>query len=728
MIQVKDLKYKGKTISFKTPDTGLIFINDNTSFVFDVLNGNLKYDGTILVDGFDLKKKNLSKYKNSLVTFIDKDLNLFKDFNVYENIQFFLSLKNKKIDKEEIDKYLKLLKIDTVGFNHKDELFLGELQKVNVLISYLKDTPIIVIDNILENLDEHDTYDILSFLKEISKDKLILLMSNYEKGQATFGDKVIDLEEEKFELEKKPSPKLKSPHFSLIEAIRLVSKDIRNNIVSMKVFTVFLIINLILGIITSNLITFNYKTVHKDVVQKENIDEFILEKDSSLGYNTYHLMSNDEYLNLEIDSSKNKELFYDIKIDKLNFVEVDDFKTFQKEIEGRAPINNDEIVVSEYLAELIVKHLSEYKTKDELVKFEDTIDLSGNTLKVVGYTKDSLQEYIYLKSVLKSSALKRDKDAFNKFDKSYLTKSFIYLDKNTLDNLSLKPNQGISEKFYLEGVEILNFNFLNESIHIKNPKDTFIDKLKPKEVTLDEETFKKVFQTDDILKKFEKENPINRFLTLKLGDEVENVTFVGITPKGNYLNSKFIDQGKLQNKQLQFKYIKETDQKKRNKIVDEENPKDIMTPHIKRFMTNIRDKYLTLFTYFFGISTVLTLFMVIQKKGLFKNKNDLKEYIEILKNHGVGKVKIILAYFLEFLFSLIISLFISSLISYTLINVIFSYYSEKYYLNAFTMFSFNRANFILPMLMIIIYITIIMTNLIIKVNWKGKSKKNYETA
>ena len=119
------------------------------------------------------------KYRENNIAMIFQDFNIIENLTVYENVELALfRLKDikerKKIAKELIDKVGL-----TKQINHKgSHLSGGEKQRCVIARALAKDSPIILADEPTGNLDSKSSREVAKILKEVSKDKLVIIVTH----------------------------------------------------------------------------------------------------------------------------------------------------------------------------------------------------------------------------------------------------------------------------------------------------------------------------------------------------------------------------------------------------------------------------------------------------------------------------------------------------------------------------------------------------------------------
>ena len=178
MIKITNLtkKYKDNVIlnnlSYAFNDYGLYVIRGyngagKTTLANILALLDFNFDGKVELNDVNIKKiRNINKIRNERISYIMPKNNLFSFFNVLENITWF----NKEYD----DTLIK--NIDTS--KSINELSGGEKLLVAITRALNSSKDIIILDEITSQLDKEHTLLVLNYLKELQKDKLIILITH----------------------------------------------------------------------------------------------------------------------------------------------------------------------------------------------------------------------------------------------------------------------------------------------------------------------------------------------------------------------------------------------------------------------------------------------------------------------------------------------------------------------------------------------------------------------
>ncbi len=215
MIEVKELTkiYKSRKsgsctaldrISFTLPDTGFVFVigksGSGKTTLLSLLGGlDTITSGEIIENGRHIEKFRLNEqvyYRNSTIGFIFQDFHLVDDLTIYENIALALQLGGGE-DREKVQKALIDTDLAEYENRYPKELSGGQKQRVAIARALVKQPSIILADEPTGNLDSKTTAQILDLLKELSKEKLVVIVSHNLSDAEHYADEIIELSDGK---------------------------------------------------------------------------------------------------------------------------------------------------------------------------------------------------------------------------------------------------------------------------------------------------------------------------------------------------------------------------------------------------------------------------------------------------------------------------------------------------------------------------------------------------
>ena len=214
MILIKNLtkKYRSKNrrvclalnrVNLTLPDTGMVFIigksGSGKSTLLNMIGGLDSFDGgAIIADGNDLstfKPKDFYKYRASYTGFIFQDYHLIEELSIKDNVSLALELEGEA--PKDVSPALAAVDLAGYGDRYPDELSGGQKQRVAIARAIIKSPRVILCDEPTGNLDKNTSTQILDLLKEISKERLVLIVSHNMPDAEKYGDRIIELSDGK---------------------------------------------------------------------------------------------------------------------------------------------------------------------------------------------------------------------------------------------------------------------------------------------------------------------------------------------------------------------------------------------------------------------------------------------------------------------------------------------------------------------------------------------------
>lgn len=377
--------------------------------LLNILSGIDTYEeGQLYIEGEETahySQKDWEVYRQKYISFVFQEYNIIDSFSVLENVELALMY----IDSAKERRRRALELIERVGLtkfkNHKgSKLSGGQKQRTVIARALAKDSPVILADEPTGNLDAQTSREIIELLHEISKDKLVVIVTHSFDEVREFATREIRI----FDGSVERDEKLRNAEIKPLSHLAVENKDkgtIKKGIVlgahrfrsmpKLSVFTCLLMIIAMLGSFFATALTIsdleafekNYMFTHingRTVVVRQDgnpmTDKELSELAEKTGADTYlqydHLLDNALYYR----AYKPSEFSY---YQPLRF-------SFDEKVSldvGRMPKGNDEAVL------VLPICFANVFGKDKIEK--DTIKLMNVTLNVSGvsYYYDNTIEY-----------------------------------------------------------------------------------------------------------------------------------------------------------------------------------------------------------------------------------------------------------------------------------------------------------------------------------------------
>ena len=486
------------------------------STLLNVISGLDTYEeGEMYVNGEETSHYNeedYEKYRKKYIGNVFQSFNLVNSYTVYQNVELVLLIngETRKSVKHKVIDILK--KVDLYKYRHTkvSKLSGGMKQRVAIARCLAKDAPIIIADEPTGNLDSKNAKSVLKLLYEISKYKLVIVVthnfeqiSEYATRRITMHDGSV-IEDMKLK-DKNEVKEVNTSKFKKTKVISNLRLGIRNtfNIVPKFLLLTFVYLFVLISIVgvysaflelesTNNAYNsfFNETDANKRViVKKKDNSSFTNEEINKLksiinvekvitnDYVYYYSMSLIDYENIFLDS---------------NFMKLEEFKGKLKY--GRMPLNDNEIIVSgskdnyyieDMGSELINKEVSINSGSDEIkVKIVGVSVFDKYNWMVTSYVSDKIYNYVE-----------------NKVEQVYGTTKVFISDNSQNVNPNIKTSDILSEgQVYISENNSDNcksYNCMKDSLNIK-----FSNMYINKEISLsnvkvyNKNNFKKIFGSE----------------------------------------------------------------------------------------------------------------------------------------------------------------------------------------------------------------------------------------
>lgn len=377
--------------SMDSPDSGNIFVNSENITI--------------------AKEKTLAAYRANYVGFIFQEYNLFEDKSVIDNIMIAVNEKQSNIDK--INLILEKLYLVDVKDKKVNTLSGGERQRVAIARALYKDAKIILADEPTGNLDEDNSENVMRILKELAKEMLIICVTHDENMAKKYATKVIILKDGKIESSNEAGSsdvndfKLNNIYLklSLKQELRYILNALKRNRKRIWRYFFILLFGMVFLSITLTLSRLKELDVLSSTLKSEGLKTIIIKKtsDDIFSYNEsfisedMKLLNNNDfntypYLYLGHNYTKGNDAFYNTYLQNLvfgnNFKETD--LCF-----GSLPKNDFEIVLTDYLALVLLNNSSDVVQINDLIGKTYDVNISGVDFNftITGIIKSNYESY-----------------------------------------------------------------------------------------------------------------------------------------------------------------------------------------------------------------------------------------------------------------------------------------------------------------------------------------------
>lgn len=363
-----------------------------------------KYQGTIEMDGKNIQK--IPHYIRKYIGFIFQQFHLIEEMNVKENENLISYFKRTFSHKKEI--LLSHLKLKKLQLYKTKLLSGGQKQRVAIYRGFIANHPLVLCDEPTGALDAKNSEEVFKILKELAKEKLVIVISHDEKLTYKYHDYLYEIKDQQIHLihqNKVESSFITKEKTTKKTFFQFLLKDFKLCWKSHFIVIQVLFIALLSIMLTLSLTNSTNKQIH---VQLENIipsttimlkkknNEMLTQKDLQGIHQkdiTYRFLQNDdvEFLGISLleKYQTNKTLYISDYIQKP-----------KQKIQGRMFKNDREIILSKSTYEqlLYLTHQKNLMNQNVYLFFDYQNQVKSYPVKIVGIeNKETVMETLYLK-------------------------------------------------------------------------------------------------------------------------------------------------------------------------------------------------------------------------------------------------------------------------------------------------------------------------------------------
>lgn len=143
----------------------------------------------------NFKDSDWDAYRNHSIGFVFQSYNLISHSTVLSNVELALTLSgvSKQERKQRAVKVLEQVGLHDQLYKKPNQLSGGQMQRVAIARALINDPSIILADEPTGALDTETSKQILDILKEVSKDRLVIMVTHNDKLAAKYSNRIIKL-------------------------------------------------------------------------------------------------------------------------------------------------------------------------------------------------------------------------------------------------------------------------------------------------------------------------------------------------------------------------------------------------------------------------------------------------------------------------------------------------------------------------------------------------------
>lgn len=194
-----------KNISLSFPSTTLIVLSGQSgsgkTTLLNILGGmDSPTEGSFSFNGTEIGRKTADSFRKNNVGFVFQDYNIIEGASIRSNLNMAFEIDGRKPDEKLIAHYLNLVCLpdanESLGellSKKPNELSGGQRQRVAIARALIKEPSVLLLDEPTGSLDKENSIVLLKLLKDLSKDRLVLLSTHDLDVAKPYADRIISL-------------------------------------------------------------------------------------------------------------------------------------------------------------------------------------------------------------------------------------------------------------------------------------------------------------------------------------------------------------------------------------------------------------------------------------------------------------------------------------------------------------------------------------------------------
>jgi len=200
--------------------------------LLNIIGGLDRYtSGDLVINGKSTKEykdRDWDVYRNHTIGFVFQTYNLIMHLNVYENVELALTLSgiNEVERKERVLNVLTRVGLEDKIYSLPNQLSGGQMQRVAIARALVNNPDILLADEPTGALDSTTSIQIMELLKEIAKEKLVVMVTHNPELAEEYSTRIIKIKDGQLISDSMP-----------VEELAVVEKEDNNKKTSMSFWT-----------------------------------------------------------------------------------------------------------------------------------------------------------------------------------------------------------------------------------------------------------------------------------------------------------------------------------------------------------------------------------------------------------------------------------------------------------------------------------------------------------
>ena len=217
MLQIKNIYKQYKTgdliqqalddVSLNLRDNEFVAIlgpsGSGKTTLLNIIGGLDRYDkGDLIINGISTKKykdRDWDSYRNHTIGFVFQSYNLIPHQTILSNVELALTISgiSKNTRRQKAIEALEKVRLANQIHKKPNQLSGGQMQRVAIARALVNDPDIVLADEPTGALDSDTSIQVMELLKEVSKDRLVVMVTHNPELAKTYATRIVNIKDGK---------------------------------------------------------------------------------------------------------------------------------------------------------------------------------------------------------------------------------------------------------------------------------------------------------------------------------------------------------------------------------------------------------------------------------------------------------------------------------------------------------------------------------------------------
>ena len=164
--------------------------------LLNIINGNIDIlDGKYFVNQKPLQPNEIKQFSQEHIFYLTQEASFVENISCYDNLRTVGNLVNNELTQKKIEEVLKQVGLEINEKIYPKQLSGGEKQRLQIALALIKETDVLLCDEITRSLDHEHKENILAILKDIARQNKLVIIASHDDLVKNYCDEVYEIKD-----------------------------------------------------------------------------------------------------------------------------------------------------------------------------------------------------------------------------------------------------------------------------------------------------------------------------------------------------------------------------------------------------------------------------------------------------------------------------------------------------------------------------------------------------